>query len=55
MNAAGFEPVDTDEQLATEEWQAGYWRGAQVGIWLGALVGGALVGVAIKLGQWWGA
>jgi hypothetical protein len=51
VNAAGFEPVDAEEQLATEEWQAGYWRGAQIGVWVGALIGGAAVAALITLGR----
>ena len=35
--------------------QAGYMRGAHMGIWTGVIVGGLLVAVLIKLGQWVGA
>lgn len=54
MMAPGFDPIDAEDVLVHEEWQAGYWRGAQTGVWVGFAVGGAFVAAAFLLGRWIG-
>lgn len=61
LHRVTLDPVDID-QVVTEPGlhsadvcQESYMVGARMGFWLGGLVGGLVIFLIIKIGQWWGA